>query len=142
MSVRSLSLALKSLWFKKNPSTALSKTTTLSSSSVSSAVMISRNSRTNSGPIKFSGGLSNVTRQYLGEDRVSLICAIFAVASTTAYRSNTIGIPYCDTGVSASGPNPAAWQRLVGYQASGPDQFAAPSPAARQMKVVDPLDRL
>src|SRR5580704_9122813 len=80
MSVRSLILALKSLWFKKNPSTALSKTTTLSSWSVSSAVMISRNSRTNSGPIKLSGGLSNVTRQYLGDDRVSLICPIFAVS--------------------------------------------------------------
>src|SRR3984957_9678089 len=76
MSVRSLSLALKSLWFKKNPSTALSKTTILSSWSASSAAMISRNSRTNSGPIKLSGGLSNVTRQYLAEDRVSLICAI------------------------------------------------------------------
>src|ERR1700730_14222402 len=98
MSVRSLILALKSLWFKKNPSTALSKTTTLSSSSVSSAAIISRNSRTNSGPIKLSGGLSNVIRQYLGEGRVSLICAIFAVSSARASYRNTIEIPYCDAG--------------------------------------------
>src|ERR1700729_3066754 len=94
MSVRSLSLALKSLWFKKNPSTALSKTTTLTSWSVSSAVMISRNSRTNSGPIKLSGGLSNVTRQYLGDDRVSLIWPILLSPAPTASYSIIIGTPY------------------------------------------------
>src|SRR3954452_1616401 len=37
--------------------------------------MISLNSRTNCGPMTFNGGLSNVTRQQLGDERVSRICA-------------------------------------------------------------------
>ena len=61
--VNSSSFTVKSLWFRKNPSTALSKTTTLTCSSCSMAVMIFPNSMTNSGPIRFSGGLSKVTRQ-------------------------------------------------------------------------------
>ncbi len=61
--VRSSILAVKSLWFRKKPSTALSKTTTRTSSSASIASTILVNSCTNCGPITFSGGLSKVTRQ-------------------------------------------------------------------------------
>src|SRR4051812_44207430 len=72
-------LAKKSLWFRKKPSTALSNTTTLTCSSASMAAMMSRNSRTNCGPITLSGGLSNVMRQYAADDRVRLICAVLVV---------------------------------------------------------------
>src|SRR4051794_2463568 len=47
----------------KKPSTALSKTTTLTCSSVSSAVMASWSCGIASGPKMFSGGISKVTRQ-------------------------------------------------------------------------------
>ena len=52
---------------ERKPSTALSKTTTLTCSSVSSAVMISFTCGSISGPKMLSGGWSNVTRQYSGE---------------------------------------------------------------------------
>src|SRR6266853_5183414 len=58
---------------RKNPSTALSKTTTLTSLSVSSAVTISFNCGMLSGPKTLSGGWFSVTRQYWGECRVSSI---------------------------------------------------------------------
>jgi predicted 3-demethylubiquinone-9 3-methyltransferase (glyoxalase superfamily) len=48
--LRSSKLARKSLWFRKKPSTALSKTTTLTWSSSSMADTISLNSWTNCGP--------------------------------------------------------------------------------------------
>src|SRR6266576_5236518 len=51
----------------KNPSIALSKTTTLSSASVSIAVMILFSCGIVFGPKTFRGGLFNVTRQYAGE---------------------------------------------------------------------------
>ncbi len=59
----SSSRARKSEWLRKKPSTALSKTTTLTSSSDSTALMSCWNWRTVSGPMTLSGGLSNVTRQ-------------------------------------------------------------------------------
>src|SRR5437660_3903214 len=61
---------------QKEPSTALSKTTTLTCSSVSIAVMISFTCGSISGPKMLSGGWSNVTLQYSGErwfKRISLI---------------------------------------------------------------------
>src|SRR5579883_413683 len=84
--VRSLRLARKSLWFRKNPSTALSKTRTLISLSASTSVMISPSSRTNCGPITFKGGLSNVTRQWAADGRVSRICGLSAFAFMEASR--------------------------------------------------------
>src|SRR5215469_3793211 len=62
---------------QKKPSTALSKTTTLTCSSVSSPVMISFNCGMVSGPKMLSGGWSNVTRQYVGERRDSRISIVF-----------------------------------------------------------------
>src|SRR5215471_14328155 len=75
--VRSSSFPRKSEWFRKKPSTALSKTTTLTCLSVSSVVMISVISRIPSGPKTLSGGWSNVTRQYAGERRDSRISLTF-----------------------------------------------------------------
>jgi hypothetical protein len=49
---------------------------------------MSLSSRTNSGPIRFSGGLSKVTRQHAGEDRLSRICAFFVVAFTRVSHGN------------------------------------------------------
>src|SRR5467141_5330041 len=82
MLVRSSSFARKSEWFRKNPSTALSNTTTLSCSSLSIAVMISLNSRTNCGPMRLSGGLSNITRQQVGDCRFNRTCADFVIVFT------------------------------------------------------------
>src|SRR5438132_10207386 len=79
MLVRSSKFARKSEWFRKTPSTALSKTTTFSRSSFSSSVTISRICQTNSGPMRLSGGLSSTTRQYEGVTRSSLTCAVFVV---------------------------------------------------------------
>src|SRR3954447_16360343 len=56
---------------------ALSKTTTLTSSSASSAAMTSWNCLTISGPMTLMGGLSTVTRQYAGDRRATRICASF-----------------------------------------------------------------
>jgi hypothetical protein len=78
--LRSSKLARKSLWFRKKPSTALSKTTTLTCSSSSMAVTMSLNSWTNCGPITLSGGLSNVIRQQAEDDRLIRICAVLVVA--------------------------------------------------------------
>src|SRR5258707_489580 len=58
----------------KNPSIALSKTTTLSSASVSIAVMSALSCGFVSGPKMWSGGSLIVTRQYAGVRRVRRIC--------------------------------------------------------------------
>jgi hypothetical protein len=63
MEVRSSNRAMKSEWFRKYPSTALSKTTTRTSPSTSSSSITAWNCRTVSGPMTLSGGLSMVTRQ-------------------------------------------------------------------------------
>jgi hypothetical protein len=56
--------------------------------------MIWRNSFTNCAPIKFSGGLSNVTRQQAGETCVSRICGLFAVALGVVFIVAFIGVSY------------------------------------------------
>jgi hypothetical protein len=61
--VRSSILAVKSESFRKYSLTALSKTTTLTCSSASRALMTSWNCLTISGPMTLIGGLSIVTRQ-------------------------------------------------------------------------------
>ena len=66
-----LELGVEIAVVQKEPFDGAVKTTTLSSWSASIFSIISRNSRTKSGPIRLSGGLSNVTREYLGEDLVS-----------------------------------------------------------------------
>src|SRR3954470_1250867 len=69
----------------------LSKTTTLTCSSASMADMMVLNSRTNCGPIRLSGGLSNVIRQYAGDVRLILICAaLVTVLITTSSSRGTI----------------------------------------------------
>src|SRR3954463_2900203 len=51
------------------------------------ADMMVLNSRTNCGPIRLSGGLSNVIRQYAGDVRLILICAaLVTVLITTSSR--------------------------------------------------------
>src|SRR3954469_4966058 len=66
---------------------ALSKTTTLTCSSASMADMIVLKSRTNCGPIRLSGGLSNVIRQYAGDVRLILICAALVTVLITTSSS-------------------------------------------------------
>src|SRR3954452_19202843 len=66
---------------------ALSKTTTLTCSSASMADMMVLNSRTNCGPIRLSGGLSNVIRQYAGDVRLILICAALVTVLITTSSS-------------------------------------------------------
>ena len=89
MSVRSLSLALKSLWFKKNPSTALSKTTTLSS-------LVGLQRRDDLPEFENEFRTHQIERRIVEcdppisrRDRVSFICAIFAVSFARAFYSNT-----------------------------------------------------
>lgn len=67
-------LARKSWCVTKNPSTALSKMTTLTCSSVSTAVMISLSSGRLCGPKIFKGGISKVTLQYVDECRARTTC--------------------------------------------------------------------
>jgi hypothetical protein len=55
--------ALKSEWFRKKPSTALSKTTTRTSGSASMASIRAANSWTMGGPMTLRGGLVKVMRQ-------------------------------------------------------------------------------
>src|SRR4051794_35064877 len=55
------------------------------------ADMMVLNSRTNCGPIRLSGGLSNVIRQYAGDVRLILICAaLVTVLITTSSSRGTI----------------------------------------------------
>src|SRR5258705_3292139 len=65
----------------KKPSTALSNTTTFTCSSVSIAVMISLSRGSCFGPKIFTGGMSKVTRQYVGRRRSSRICSFVKVRS-------------------------------------------------------------
>src|SRR3954466_14958839 len=87
MLFRSSRRADKSLWFRKKPSMALSKTTTLTCSSASMADMMVLNSRTNCGPMTLSGGLSNVIRQHAGGVRLILICAALVTVLITTSSS-------------------------------------------------------
>src|SRR3954464_6916260 len=66
---------------------ALSKTTTFTCSSDSIADMMDLNSRTNCGPIRLSGGLSNMIRQYAGDVRLILICAALVTVLITTSSS-------------------------------------------------------
>src|SRR4051794_15773095 len=66
---------------------ALSKTTTFTCSSDSIADMMVLNSRTNCGPIRLSGGLSNMIRQYAGDVRLILICAALVTVLITTSSS-------------------------------------------------------
>src|SRR3954468_8816703 len=87
MLFRSSKSASKSLWFRKKPSMALSKTTTLTCSSASMADMMVLNSRTNCGPIRLRGGFSNVIRQYARDVRLILICAALVTVLITTSSS-------------------------------------------------------
>src|SRR3954463_7801757 len=51
------------------------------------ADMMVLNSRTNCGPIRLSGGLSNVIRQYAGDVRLILICAALVTVLITTSSS-------------------------------------------------------
>src|SRR3954470_22689236 len=83
----------------------LSKTTTLTCSSASMADMMVLNSRTNCGPIRLSGGLSNVIRQYAGDVRLILICAALV---TVLITTSAVG-DQLHTGITQDGTRQIYW---------------------------------
>src|SRR3954463_12845760 len=87
MLFRSSKSAEKSLWFRKKPSIALSKTTTFTCSSDSIADMMVLNARTNCRPLRLSRGLANTIRQYAGDVRLILICAALVTVLITTSSS-------------------------------------------------------